>query len=57
MVNFLRDFGKVLGKIVRKDQTSVDQEANWRGIYRMPSEDWEDSLLYNGYTKKFKIGV
>ena len=57
LVNFLRDFGNVWGKIVRKDQTSVDQEANWRGIYRMPSEEWEDSLPYNGYTKKFEIGV
>ena len=30
LVNFLRDFGNVWGKIVRKDQTSVDPEANWR---------------------------
>ena len=57
LVNFLRDFGNVWGKIVRKDQTAVDPEANWRGIYRMPSEEWEDSLPYNGYTKKFEIGV
>ena len=32
LVNFLRDFGYILGKIVRKNQTSVYQEANWRGF-------------------------
>ena len=56
-VNFLRDFGEVFGKIVRKDQTSIDEDANWRGIYRMPSNDWEDSIEFNGYIKKFEIGV
>ena len=56
-VNFLRDFGNVYGKVVRKDQTTQDEEANWRGIYRMPSKDWEDSLEYNGYTKKFEVGI
>ena len=54
-VNFLREFGNVWGKIVRKDQTSVDEEANWRGIYRMPSEEWDDSLPFNKYTKKLII--
>ncbi|MBQ6284750.1 MAG: hypothetical protein IJK67_00360 [Bacilli bacterium] len=56
-INFLRDFGKIWGKIVRKDQTTPEAEANWRGIYRMPSEDWEDSLEYNGYIKKFKVNL
>ena len=56
-VNFHRDFGRVWGRIVRKDQTSVDPEANWRGVYRMPSEEWEDSLPFNGYTKKFEVNV
>ena len=56
-VNFLRDFGNVWAKIVRKDQTQKDEEANWRGIYRMPSEDWEDSYLHNLYTKKIQFGV
>ena len=56
-INFLRDFGKVWGKVVRKDQTTPEAEANWRGIYRMPSEDWEDSLEYNGYIKKFKVNL
>ena len=53
-VNFLRDFGNLWGKIVRKDQTNIDEEANWRGKYRMPSEDWEDDLV-NQYTKKLEI--
>ena len=53
-VNFLRDFGNLWGKIVRKDQTFIDEEANWRGKYRMPSEDWEDDLV-NQYTKKLEI--
>ena len=57
LVNFHRDFGNIWGRIVRKDQTSVDPEANWRGIYRMPSEEWEDSLPYNGYIKKLEVGL
>ena len=55
-VNFLRDFGNVWGKVVRKDQTNKEQDANWR-VYRMPSEDWGDGLPYNGYIKKFSVGV
>ena len=54
-VNFLREFGSIWAKVVRKDQTYPDEEANWRGIYRMPSEDWVDSLAYNGYTKKIVV--
>ena len=54
-VNFLREFGYIWGKVVRKDQMYADEEANWRGIYRMPSKDWEDSLPYNGYTKKLMV--
>ena len=56
-VNFLRDFGEVWGKVVRKDRKDPEQEANWRGIYRMPSKDWDDGLPYNGYIKKFSVGV
>lgn len=55
LVDFMRDFGNVWGKIVRKDQQTPDEEPNWRGIYRMPSQDWEDSLEYNGYIKKLII--
>ena len=56
-INFLRDFGNVWGKVVRKDQTIPDEEANWRGMYRMPSEDWEDSLTFNRYTKQFEMNL
>ena len=55
-VNFLRDFGNVWGRIVRKDSTEVEEEANWRGIYRMPTEQWSDEKA-NGYTKKFEIDM
>jgi hypothetical protein len=54
-VNFLREFGYIWARVVRKDQTFVDEEANWRGKYRMPSREWEDSLPYNGYTKKLYV--
>ena len=54
-INFLREFGNLWGRIVRKDQSFVDEEANWRGKYRMPSEDWEDSLPLDKYTKKLLI--
>ena len=56
-VNFLRDFGEVWGKVVRKDLKTAELDANWRGIYRMPSDSWEDGLPYNGYIKKFSVGV
>ena len=54
-INFLREFGSIWAKVVRKDQTSADEEANWRGIYRMPSADWEDSLPFDAYTKKLTV--
>ena len=54
-IKFFRDFGYVWGKIVRKDQIISDEEANWRGIYRMPSEDWKDSLPYDIYNNKLII--
>jgi len=53
-VNFLRDFGNVWGKIVRKDKTDLDEEANWRGIYRMPSPEWDDDQA-DGYTKSLQL--
>ena len=42
-VNFLRDFGEIWGKVVRKDQTSSDEAAKWR-IYRISSADFGDSF-------------
>ena len=54
-INFLREFGNIWAKVVRKDQTQAEEEANWRGIYRMPSADWDDSLPYDAYTKKLTV--
>ena len=56
-LNFLREFGNIWGKIVRKDQMYPEEEANWRGIYRMPSADWEDSLPFDQYTKQLIIST
>ena len=54
-LNFLREFGSLWAKIVKKDSKNAEQEANWRKYYRMPGPDWEDSLPFNNYTKKLSI--
>ena len=54
-INFLREFGYLWAKVVRKDQSVKDTNANWRDIYRMPSEEYGDSLYYNGYNKKLVV--
>ena len=54
-INFLREFGNIWAKVVRKDETYPEEEANWRGMYRMPSKDWGDSLPFNEYTKTMKL--
>ena len=54
-LNFLREYGNLWGKVVRKD--FVDKDPDWRGQYRMPSEDWHDSLPYDEYTKRLSISV
>ena len=51
-VNFLRDWGLVWGRIVRKDSSEIEEEASWRGKYRMPAEDWDDNQS-DGYIKKY----
>ena len=55
VINFLREVGYIAAKVVRKDQFLVDEEANWRGTYRMPSRDWEDSIYLNLYNKNLEI--
>ena len=57
IINFLREFGNIWAKVVRKDQGYIDEEANWRGTYRMPSKEWEDSLPFNEYTKTMKLNI
>ena len=54
-LNFLREFGNLWAKIVKKDLHTPQEEANWRKYYRMPGPAWEDSLPFNNYTKKLKI--
>ena len=57
-INYLRDFGTVYARIVRKDQTKADDYANWKGIYVFPYENCGYELLpYNVYTKKIEIPV
>ena len=57
LVDFMRGAGEVFAKVVRKDQTNADEEANWRDIYRMPSSEWGDSLPYNNYLKKLILNT
>ena len=52
-VNFLREFGYIWSRLVKKTQTSVDEKANWRGKYRLPTD--KDNENFNGYTKKLTI--
>ena len=54
-LNFLREFGSLWAKIVKKDLKNAEPEANWRKYYRMPGPEWEDSLPFNDYTKKLTI--
>ena len=54
-INFLREFGYLWAKVVRKDQDFIDTDANWKGIYRMPSKESGDSLPFNEYTKRMTV--
>jgi len=54
-LNFLREFGQLWAKVVKKDLQTPEPEANWRKYYKMPGPDWEDSLPFDSYTKKLKI--
>ena len=54
-LNFLREFGSIWARIVKKNQVTKDFEANWREIYRMPFEDDLESLSYNRYTKELIV--
>ena len=55
IINFLREFGNIWAKIIRKDESYPEEDANWRGIYRMPSKDWGNSLPFNEYNKAMKL--
>ena len=53
IVNFLRGSGKVLGKIVKKNIDENEENANWRGKYRLPNED--EVMKMDPFTKKLSF--
>lgn len=56
-MNFLREFGSIWAKVVRKDIQTPQEEANWRGLYRFPGPTWDDGLPFDDYTRKVTIGT
>ena len=56
-MNFLREFGYIWAKVVRKDIQTPQEEANWRGLYRFPGPTWDDGLPFDDYTRKVTIGT
>ena len=59
LVNFIRDFGEVYGRIVKKDTPDDESaEIEWMNMYRLPGEEWKtDDKNYNKYLKKFHISL
>ena len=56
-LNFMREFGSLWTRIVRKDLKSPEKDANWRKYYRLPSPEWDDSLPFDSYTRKVIINT
>ena len=57
LVNFIRDFGEVYGRIVKKD-TPDSAEIEWMNMYRLPGAEWIiDDDHYNKYLKKYHISL
>ena len=57
-VNFIRDFGEVYGRIVKKDTPDSSSEIEWMNMYRLPGEEWKiDDVNYNKYLKKYHISL
>jgi len=54
-LNFLREFGSLWARIVKKDLKTPEKDANWRKVYRLPGPDWGSSLEFDGYTRKLRI--
>ena len=55
-VNFLRDFGEVYGRIVRRDVKDkvADKDIEWMDLYRLPNDGYEeDRNKYDTYLQKF----
>ena len=53
VTNFLRGSGKVYGKIVSKDST--EENANWRGKYRLPTGN--ELIEVDPFTKKMDFST
>ena len=54
-VNFLREFGNIWARIVKKDLKTPEKEANWRKVYHLPGPDWNDTLEFDAYRRKLRI--
>lgn len=58
LVNFIRDYGEVYGRIVKKDTRDESAEIEWMDMYRLPGEEWIiDDDHYNKYLKKYHISL
>ena len=56
-INFLRDYGEVYGRIVKKDSRDSDG-IEWMEKYRLPGSGWDgDDANYNKYLKKYHISI
>ena len=54
LVNYRRGSGRLFAKIVPKNSTVAEKDANWREMYKFPSTA-EESLEFYGYIKKILI--
>ena len=50
IANFLRGSGKVYARVVKKNLKTAEEGANWRGKYRLPSEN--ELITIDPFTKK-----
>ena len=57
IANFLRGSGKILAKIVETDLKVSEEGANWRGKYRLPSDDDALTMKLDPFTKKINYST
>ena len=53
-INYKRGSGNIYASIVKKDELTEIEKADWRGIYKFP-RTMENSLRYEAYLKKIII--
>ena len=53
-INYKRSSGNIYASIVKKDELTEVEKADWRGIYKFP-RSMENSLRYEAYLKKIII--